>query len=165
MDGCCFLGTDEGRLSVFGGLVIVMEACKVSPGPCVVFRPCVFLNVHGKGGMFVFLRSPRQQQDAFIDLTEYESIRESDGRAFGAEHATTVCTLNCIRCSTSHLCPPSPALVRKAAHCCFCTRRHLFRLATPVTLSPLCRLCLKSTVTFMLCLDQAPAPPVVTCFF
>lgn len=52
----------------------------------------VFLIVWGKGGMFVFLRSPRQRRDAFLDLTEYESIQESDGRAFRAEQATTVCT-------------------------------------------------------------------------
>lgn len=111
-----------GRLS-FDGLVVGVEARRGSPGPRGVFRPSVSDCVGRGGGMFVFLSSPRQQRDAFLDLTEYESIQESDGRASGAEHATRVCTLNCIGCSTSHPAPSPPSSSpltcthTEAAHC------------------------------------------------
>lgn len=98
------LDTPKGWTSVPDGSV------RDWPGPGVVFRPSVFLNVCAcGGGLLVFLRTPRQQRDAFLDLTEYESIQESAGRALGAEHATTVGTLTCTRCSTSF----PPALMPK----------------------------------------------------
>lgn len=61
--------------------------------------------------------------------------------------------------------PPSPALVPELP-IVFVPNATFFRLVTPFSVtSPLCRLCLKSTVTFMLCLDQALALPVFTAVF
>lgn len=50
----------------------------------VSFRPCVFLNINvyvwdGEEKCSSLLRSRRQQRDAFLDLTEYGSVQESDG--------------------------------------------------------------------------------------
>lgn len=138
----------------------------------VSFRPCVcvFLNINvyvwgggGVGGCSSFLRSRRQQRDAFLDLTEYESVQKSDGWRLGARYSS----LHFVDLhQMQHFSPMSSFTCTgpKAADW-FCTLCHLFHLVTPfgVTFSPLCGLCLESTVTSW-SVYRAPAPSVF-CFF